>query len=103
MLRLSELTITEHNFDKDKVIFTQNAARGGVVPTVSWSSSGDTHTATFVYSKDGDYTFDVTMTDLATNASAAANYGKLQPNQSTPIKNGDVIRLANSDFQVSIV
>ena len=73
--RTATITITEHNFDKDKVIFTQNAARGGVVPTVSWSSSGDTHTATFVYSKDGDYTFDVTMTDLATNASAAANYG----------------------------
>lgn len=73
--RTATITITEHNFDKDKVIFTQNAARGGVVPTVSWSSSGDTHTATFVYNKDGDYTFDVTMTDLATNASAAANYG----------------------------
>lgn len=73
--RTATITITEHNFDKDKVIFTQNAARSGVVPTVSWSSSGDTHTATFVYSKDGDYTFDVTMTDLATNASAAANYG----------------------------
>jgi len=73
--RTATITITEHNFDKDKVIFTQNAARGGVVPNVSWSSSGDTHTATFVYSKDGDYTFDVTMTDLATNASAAANFG----------------------------
>ena len=73
--RTATITITEHNFDKDKVIFTQNAARGGVVPTVNWSSSGDTHTATFVYNKDGDYTFDVTMTDLATNASAAANYG----------------------------
>lgn len=73
--RTATITITEHNFDKDKVIFTQNAARSGVVPTVSWSSSGDTHIATFVYSKDGDYTFDVTMTDLAANASAAANYG----------------------------
>ena len=43
------------------------------------------------------------ITDLQSANGTYVNKVKLQPNQSTPIKNGDVIRLANSDFQVSIV
>ena len=43
------------------------------------------------------------ITDLQSANGTYVNKAKLQPNQSTPIKNGDVIRLANSDFQVSIV
>ena len=56
-------------------MFTQTTDRGGVIPTVSWTHNGDTHIATFNYTADGDYTFDVTMTDLAGNASAEASYG----------------------------
>ena len=76
--RTATITIVEHNFpveDIARVVFSQTAERGGTVPTVSWSHNGDTHTATFAYNKDGDYTFDVTMKDLAGNESAAANYG----------------------------
>ena len=43
------------------------------------------------------------ITDLQSANGTYVNKVKLQPNQSTPIKNGDLIRLANSDFQVSIV
>lgn len=76
--RTATITITEHNFplnDIARVVFTQTTDRGGVIPTVSWTHNGDTHIATFNYTTDGDYTFDVAMTDLAGNASAAANYG----------------------------
>ena len=45
------------------------------MPQASWSSSGDVHTATFTYDIDGDYTFDVTMADMAGNQSAGVSYG----------------------------
>lgn len=76
--RTATVTIVEHNFDVNRVEFTQTASLNGEaisIPSPSWSSSGDTHTATFVYSADGDYTFDVTATDMAANKSEEANYG----------------------------
>ena len=76
--RTATITITEHNFplnDIARVVFTQTTDRGGVIPTVSWTHNGDTHIATFNYTTDGAYTFNVAMTDLAGNASGAANYG----------------------------
>ena len=42
------------------------------------------------------------ITDLQSANGTFVNKVRLQPNQSAPIKNGDVIRLANSDFQVTI-
>lgn len=41
-----------------------------------------------------------TITDLQSANGTYVNRVRLQPNQPHPIKNGDVIRLANSDFQV---
>ena len=76
--RTVTIKIVEHNFpinDIERVVFSQTAERGGEVPKVTWSHDGDTHIATFNYNKDGDYTFDVTMKDLAGNESAPANYG----------------------------
>ena len=76
--RTATITIVEHNFplnDIARVVFAQTTGRGGVIPTVNWSHNGDTHIATFEYNTDGDYTFGVSMTDLAGNASADANYG----------------------------
>ena len=76
--RTATVTITEHNFDESRVEFSQTASlRGGSVsaPQASWSNNGDTHTATFVYDADGDYTFNVTMADMAGNKSAEASYG----------------------------
>lgn len=42
------------------------------------------------------------ITDLQSANGTYVNRVRLQPNQPHPINNGDVIRLANSDFQVSI-
>lgn len=43
-----------------------------------------------------------TITDLQSANGTFVNRVRCQPNQPYPIKNGDVIRLANSDFQISI-
>ncbi len=43
-----------------------------------------------------------TVTDLQSANGTFVNHKKLQPNVPFPIKNGDILRLANSDFQVSI-
>jgi len=43
-----------------------------------------------------------TITDLQSANGTYVNRVRLQPNQPYPIKNGDIVRLANSDFQVSI-
>ena len=48
--------------------------------------------------RKGNYT----ITDLQSANGTYVNRVRLQPNQPQPIKNGDVIRLANSDFQVSL-
>lgn len=50
--------------------------------------------------KDGSL---VTITDLQSSNGTYVNQTKLQPNQPCQLQNGDIIRLANSDFQVSIV
>lgn len=76
--RTATITIVEHNFDVNRVVFTRTAAISGnnkALPSVSWVNSGDTHTATINYNDDGDYTFDVTMTDKAGNKEANVNYG----------------------------
>ncbi len=43
-----------------------------------------------------------TITDLQSANGTFVNKVRLQPNQPHPIRNGDIIRLANSDFQVSM-
>lgn len=76
--RTATVTIVEHNFDESRVTFTRTAALNSTnidLPTISWANNGDTHTATIAYSADGDYTFDVTMLDIAGNESGTANYG----------------------------
>ena len=44
----------------------------------------------------------VTITDLQSANGTFVNKVKIAPNYPHPIKNGDIIRLANSDFRVSI-
>lgn len=78
--RTATVTVTEHNFDESRVQFTQTASLDGEpiqIPTPSWTRSpnGDTHVATIAYHGDGDYTFDVTMTDMAGNESTGVDYG----------------------------
>ena len=78
--RVATITIVEHNFDSNLVKIDLGASLDGVAitkPVVSrWSNgSGDRHTATIVYEADGDYTFDIHVTDLAQNADNGTNYG----------------------------
>ena len=72
--RTATVVVTEHNFDASRVNITLRATDDGAdiaLPTVSgWISSGDRHTATIAYQRDGLYTFDIDVTDKAGNTSA---------------------------------
>ncbi|MDY4112440.1 MAG: Ig-like domain repeat protein [Roseburia sp.] len=73
--RTATVTVVEHNFDPNRVNLEVRAARGGTVPNYSWSNSGDRHVAVLVFAEDGDYTFNVTMRDMAGNTNNGVNYG----------------------------
>lgn len=76
--RTATITIVEHNFDVDRVDFVRNSVLDTKEfddPAIKWEHKGNTHIATIVYNADGDYTFDVTMKDMAGRESGAANYG----------------------------
>lgn len=72
--RRATITVKERNFDDSLVNITLRATNDGAdiaLPTVSgWTSSGDLHTATIAYRRDGLYTFDIDVTDKAGNTSA---------------------------------
>lgn len=80
--RQATVVVTERNFNPDLVTVTITNTEG-VIPALSgWSTSeaggngdGTTHTATILYSSDGDYTFDISCTDRATNPSQPVDYG----------------------------
>ena len=77
-VRNATVTVVEHNFDLQFVTSTITASlegQGISVPQLSWSHSGDTHTAYIAYTADGDYTFDFDMADLAANKIDGVNYG----------------------------
>ena len=71
--RKATITVTEHNFDASRVIITGTASNDGRVisfpSTTPWVSNGDVHTATIEYTKDGKYSFDILVIDLAGNES----------------------------------
>lgn len=71
--RVATVTVIEHNFDENLVKFTMTSS--GTVPSVTWNHNGDKHVATIKYVQDADYTFDVTMKDLADNPDQGASYG----------------------------
>ena len=78
--RVATVVINEHNFDSSRVKIIATASKEGksiTIPSsnISWSGSGDNHTATINYKEDGDYTFDIQFTDMAGNESEDANYG----------------------------
>lgn len=75
--RTATVTVNEHNFDPSRVVFNPEQ-------NVTWSNSGDTHTATISFAENRDYTFDVSATDLANNNSLPVNYGdSVAPNAFT--------------------
>ncbi|MGN0527638.1 MAG: hypothetical protein ACI4IE_00790 [Eubacterium sp.] len=76
--RTATITVKEHNFDVKRVIITQASSLSNKTianPAVTWKNSGDIHTATIHYNANGDYKFDITMTDKAGNKEKNVNYG----------------------------
>lgn len=76
--RTATVVVKEHNFDAGRVKFKQTASlngKGTSIPSASWSSNGDIHTAKISFNADGDYTFDVTMSDKAGNNSNGISFG----------------------------
>lgn len=76
--RTATVVVKEHNFDAGRVKFKRTASldgKGASIPSASWSSNGDIHTAKISFNADGDYTFDVTMSDKAGNNSNGTSFG----------------------------
>lgn len=82
--RVATIQVTEHNFDPKLVTITIEPSRGGVKPALQeisdWEidrDDSDVHIARFYFNVDGDYKFDISMTDLAGNecASGSVKYG----------------------------
>lgn len=69
--RTATITIVEHNFDSSRVNVVGTATDNGIAlsfpVTSTWTSNGDTHTATINYSSDSKYTFDIEFLDMAGN------------------------------------
>lgn len=75
--RTATVTVTEHNFDVSRVAVTISASLDGkkvTTPEIQWASTGDIHRGTIKYAADGDYTFDVSMTDMAGNTNSDVTY-----------------------------
>lgn len=76
--RTATITITERNFKAEDVIY-KITNTDGVIPKLSaWTEHKNTvdpdetyYTATITYVADGDYTFDISYIDLASNAANA--------------------------------
>jgi hypothetical protein len=71
--RVATITIKEHNFYASYVDIKVSATDADNSTAVtapsetSWSSSGDVHTATISFNKDGKYSFTVNFKDMALN------------------------------------
>lgn len=95
--RTALIKITELNFDANDVVI--NITKDGekyvsIIPSVkSWNHSGINHTASIIFSSDGDYTFDISYTDLAGNKNAGVDFGKsVDPKEFTVDKTKPVIQ-----------
>lgn len=79
-VRTATVVINEHNFETSRIKITATATYDGksiTVPSsnITWSDNGDVHTAVISYKEDGNYTFDITYTDMAGNECEAPGYG----------------------------
>jgi hypothetical protein len=89
--RTATVTVTERNFSAQDVIAAITNT-DGVIPAVKgWSTVVDKnnpdnnkHIATITYAADGDYTFDIDVTDLAKNVSADYTADKFTIDQTEP-------------------
>ena len=75
--RTATITIVEHNFDPSRVDWTKRTAANPATAVPGYSyvgQNGDTYTYTIAYDYDGDFTFDISMLDMAGNANTEVNY-----------------------------
>lgn len=86
--RTATVTINEHNFnaaDVNAMITASLQGSGASVPRLgSWSTRGDSHTASVTFSADADYTFDIEYTDMAGNAAADYTQDSFTIDQTAP-------------------
>ena len=86
--RTATITIVEHNFDSSRVNVVGTATDNGTAlsfPAIStWTSNGDTHTATINYSSDSKYTFDIEFLDMAGNPIADYTTEEFFVDKTTP-------------------
>lgn len=62
--REAVITIQEHNFTADRV----SAIVNGAPINIQWNNNGDTHTASYTFTEEGEYqNFNVTVSDMAGN------------------------------------
>lgn len=96
--RTATIVITERNFDPNNTtISTQNEASiGGWSYEAGSMANGDddTWTCQVTYSQDGDYTFDVSTTDLVGHKNGDVDYaGSAAPKEFTVDKTAPVIQI----------
>lgn len=69
--RIARITITEKNFHEEDVeiyLTAKNKEQTAAVPKVSnWISNEESHQAVIAYDYDGEFSFDISYTDLAGN------------------------------------
>ncbi len=80
--RTATVTITERNFDPERVKIDIKNSDGSIPSISSWitnagTGNGDntTHTATITYSDDGSYIFSISYDDMAGNKNTDVTYG----------------------------
>lgn len=67
-VRTATVTVTEANFNENLVNVAINTMEG--VTVSEWTHNGSVHTKTYTFEADCDYTFNVTMSDMAGNNGA---------------------------------
>ena len=80
--RVATISVTERNFDPEATVISLTSSTGKKPSVSEWvkkpgQGNGDdtVWTATVTFNSDGDYTFDITGTDLAGNVANPADYG----------------------------
>lgn len=100
--RTATIKVTERNFDSSKVSPVITSSNGSVPSISEWTTVGGTgngddtaHIATIYFGNDTDYTFNISVEDIAGNRSGDANFGSsLAPTMFTVDKIIPVISVA---------
>jgi Bacterial Ig-like domain (group 3)/Divergent InlB B-repeat domain/Bacterial Ig-like domain len=92
--RTATIVITERNFKEENVKVTITNTDGSIPTINGWTTRTNsqnpdltTHTATVVYSADGDYTFDLEYTDNAGNKAAPFDAHSFTIDKTDPVVN----------------